>query len=202
MEFHNRYDGVSPRVVRNIRYQASRLARSGRLPGMDKSDIEQDLMLDLLQRQPKFDAARSSFDTFADRVIKHRVATLMAPTSRLRAERSMVSLDLPAAANEEYAPTLAEVLPESAGLFAHDGLPSETAVGLVRDVQRFLSNLSPVLKRYAGVLAADNVSTAARDAGLHRSTIYERLSQLRSSATAAGLHEYFCSIPTAIPQRR
>ena len=58
------------------------------------------------------------------------------------------------------------------------------------------------LRRYAGVLAADNVSTAARDAGLHRSTIYERLSQLRSSATAAGLHEYFGSIPTALPQRR
>ena len=38
MEFQNRYDGFSPRVVRNIRYQASRLARSGRLPGMDKLD--------------------------------------------------------------------------------------------------------------------------------------------------------------------
>lgn len=202
MEFQNRYDGFSPRVVRNIRYQASRLARSGRLPGMDKSDIEQDLMLDLLQRQKKFDPGRASFDTFADRVVAHRVATLMAPTSRLRAERSMVSLDLPASANDEDAPTLAEVLPESAGLFANDNLPPETAAGLVRDVQRFLSNLSPVLRRYAGVLAADNVSTAARDAGLHRSTIYERLSQLRSSATAAGLHEYFGSIPTAFPQRR
>ena len=195
MEFQNRYDGFSPRVVRNIRYQASRLARSGRLPGMDKSDIEQDLMLDLLQRQKKFDPGRASFDTFADRVVTHRVATLMAPTSRLRAERSMVSLDLPASANDEDAPTLAEVLPESAGLFANDNLPPETAAGLVRDVQRFLSNLSPVLRRYA-------VSTAARDAGLHRSTIYERLSQLRSSATAAGLHEYFGSIPTAFPQRR
>ena len=80
MEFQNRYDGFSPRVVRNIRYQASSLARSGRLPGMDKSDIEQDLMLDLLQRQTKFDPVRASFDTFADRVVTHRVATLMAPT--------------------------------------------------------------------------------------------------------------------------
>jgi hypothetical protein len=29
---------------------------------MDQSDIEQDLMLDLLQRQSKFDPVRASFD--------------------------------------------------------------------------------------------------------------------------------------------
>jgi len=169
---------------------------------MDRFDIEQDLMLDLLQRQANYDPTRSSFDTFADRVIKHRVATLMSPTSRLRAERGMVSLDVPMATDGDDAVTLADILPESAGLYADAAQPPEIMCGLQRDVQRFLAGLSPVLLRYAGVLSADNVSAAARAAGLHRSTIYERLGQMRSAATAAGLYEYFGSIPTGLSPRR
>jgi len=202
MELQNRYDGFSPRVVNNIRYQASKLSRSGRLPGMDKFDIEQDLILDLLQRQANYDPARASFDTFADRVVSHRVATLMSPTTRLRAERCMVSLDLPIGTDGDDAVTLADILPESAGIYSDAGQPPEIMCGLQRDVQRFLASLSPVLRRYAGVLSADNVSAAARAAGLHRSTIYERLRPMRSAATAAGLHEYFGSIPTVRNRRR
>jgi len=169
---------------------------------MDRFDIEQDLMLDLLQRQANYDPTRSSFDTFADRVIKHRVATLMSPTSRLRAERGMVSLDHPMGPDGDDAVTLGDILPESAGLYSDAAQPPEIMRGLQRDVQRFLAGLSPVLLRYAGILSADNVSAAARSAGLHRSCVYERLCQLRSAATAAGLNEYFGSIPTGLSPRR
>ena len=72
MELNNRYGGISPRVIRNIKYQAAKLARSGSLPGMDKEDIEQELMLDLLRRRDRFDPDRASFDTFADRVVTSR----------------------------------------------------------------------------------------------------------------------------------
>jgi len=203
MELKNRYDGVSPRVIRNIRYQAARLARSGRLPGMDQADIEQELMLDLLQRQVHFDPARASFETFADRIINHRVASLMAPTARLRAERITISIDVHLSADTDFdSGAMKGDLPEADGLYAEPYQPADTRIGLVRDVGRFLDSLSPVLRRYARILTAENVSAAARDAGLHRSTIYERLHQLRAAAAAAGLQEYLGRIPTDIRARR
>lgn len=203
MEFQNRYDGVPSRVVRNIRHHARRLARSGRLPGMDQADLEQELMLDLLQRQVHFDPARASFETFADRIINHRVASLMAPTARLRAERITISIDVYLSADTDHDGGAMEGdLPEADGLYSEPYQPADTRIGLVRDVGRFLGSLSPVLRRYAGILTADNVSAAARDAGLHRSTIYERLHQLRATAAAAGLQEYLGGIPTVHSARR
>ncbi|WP_188236207.1 sigma factor [Sphingopyxis sp. LK2115] len=101
MELNNRYGGISPRVIRNMKYQAARLARSGALPGIDKEDIEQELMLDLLRRKGRFDPDRASFDTFADRVITNRVASLTASTHKLRAERITISLDFVVANDDE-----------------------------------------------------------------------------------------------------
>lgn len=203
MEPRNRYDGVSPRVIRNIRYQAARLARNGALPGMDKDDIEQELMLDLLRRKDRFDPRRASFDTFADRVIQHRVASLTAPTTRLRAERITISIDvhLSAGGNGDGGAMECDI-PEADGLYAAPCEPADTRIGLARDVGRFLDSLSPALRRYADILTADNVCTAAREAGLHRSTIYERLGQIRRNAEACGLHEYLGRIPTVREARR
>ena len=203
MELNNRYGGISPRVIRNIRYQAARLARSGALPGMGKDDIEQELMLDLLRRKDRFDPARASFDTFADRVIQHRVASLTAPTTRLRAERITVSIDvhLSAGANDDGG-TIECDIPEADGLYAAPCEPADVRIGLARDVGRFLDSLSPVLRRYADILTADNVCAAAREAGLHRSTIYERLGQIRQTAQAWGLHDYLGCIPTVREARR
>ena len=203
MEYQNRYDGVPSRVVRNIRHHARKLARSGRLPGMDQADIEQELMLDLLHRQVHYDPARASFETFADRVINHRVASLMSPTARLRAERITISIDVRLSVDgEDAAEALGDHISEADGLYGETYAPVEARIGLVRDVGRFLASLSPVLRRYAGILTADNVSAAARDAGLHRSTIYERLHQLRAAAAATGLQEYLGGIPTVHPARR
>lgn len=193
MELNHRYGGISPRVIRNIKYQAAKLARSGSLPGMDKEDIEQELMLDLLRRRDRFDPDRASFDTFADRVVTNRVASLTASTHKLRAERITISLDFVVANDDEdEGASLIDKLDELENPYALD----ELKIGLARDVARFLGDLPPVLQRYVAILAADNVCEAAREAGLHRSTIYERKQQIRQAAEDWGLAEYLGLIPT------
>jgi hypothetical protein len=84
MEQSNRYDGVHPRAVQFIRYHARQLARLCAVPGMDVSDYEQDLVADLLERSDRFDPSRSSYPTFADRLIRKRVASLLESGSRMR----------------------------------------------------------------------------------------------------------------------
>ena len=83
MERSHHLTDAGSRVARTIRVRAERLARSGAVPGMDADDIAQDLRLDLVGRSPRYDAARASFETFADRVTANRIATLAAPTARL-----------------------------------------------------------------------------------------------------------------------
>ena len=84
MEQSNRYDGVHPRAVQFIRYHARQLARLCAVPGMDIADYEQELAADLLERSDRFDPSRSSYPTFADRLIRKRVASLLESGSRMR----------------------------------------------------------------------------------------------------------------------
>ena len=199
MELNNRYGGISPRVIRNIKYQAAKLARSGALPGMDKEDIEQELMLDLPRRKGRFAPERASCVTFAVRVVTNRVASLPASTHKLRAERITISLDFVVANDdEEDGASLIDKLDDLENPCALD----ELKIGLARDVARFIGDLPPLLQRYVSILAADNVCEAAREAGLHRSTIYERKEQIRRAAEGWGLAEYLGLIPTVRNRRR
>lgn len=191
------------RVSRNIRIRATRLARSGAVPGMDAEDIEQDLRLDLIRRMPRFDATRASFETFADRLVGHRIASLATTTAAKRADRSMTSLEAPIAPDGEDGDlTLADVTPEDAALYAADGLQTTSGPGLRSDVKRLLHALSPSCRAVAISLGNMTASEAALALDLHRSSIYARIASIRTVATELGLQEYFGTTPTVSRPRR
>ena len=43
----------------------------------DRHDLEQEMVLDLLRRLPRFDARLSKRETFITRIVEHRIATLI-----------------------------------------------------------------------------------------------------------------------------
>ena len=185
------------RVSRNIMVRAARLARSGAVPGMTAEDIAQDLREHLWRRDGAFDLTRGSYDTFADRVIGNRIATLASPTERLRAERSWVSFDEPTQQKEDGEPLpLSETLAEADGLHASAARAADEGFGLVRDVQRLHGALTPPCCALANVLIEQTPTEAAKTLGLHRSTIYARLATIRSSAFSLGLEVYLGTTPT------
>jgi hypothetical protein len=192
----NRYAGLPARTIKRIRYLASKLYRQNAVPGMDREDFEQDLVLDLLRRIGRHDPARASLETFAEHVIDNRVATLTRPCARFRVERQLVSIDSASAPDGNDAdPT---ELSEESIATAGDEKPSdvENCLSLRIDVERFVGKLSPALRLCAEIMANGNVAEGASNAGLHRSTIYERLTHLRAEAAAIGLHEYLRPAPT------
>jgi len=200
--FHPICDARS-RVSRNITIRAERLARSGVLPGMDAEDIKQDLRLHLYRRDDNFDPARGHYDTFADRVLANRIASLAAPTERMRAERAWVGFDLPSGerGDDEILP-LSETLPESAAPHSAAPRSPDEAFGLVRDVRRFLAGLSPACRALALALIDMSPTEAARVLGIHRSTVYARLATIRKAAEALDLAEYLGAAPTVSHARR
>lgn len=181
MEQTTRDAVLAPRTLKHIRNTAKRLARTGRIPGMDAEDIAQDLFLDLWRRRAAFDPARASFATFADRVIAHRAATLTAPTQQTRMERKQVGIDDPVEGSDGC--TLADILPDP-------DAPGELDHGLALDLRRFVESLSPALQRCCAIMAAPNIRLAAAQAGTHRSSLYENARRLRKRAEHAGLRIY------------
>jgi hypothetical protein len=199
----NRYAGLPARTIRRIRFLASKLNRQNAIPGMDREDFEQDLVLDLLQRIGRHDPARACLETFAEHVLDNRVATLTRPCARLRTERQMVSIDAPTAASDSDAES--GQLPDDNLLTGNgDADPEsiEKELSLRLDIERFVGNLTPALRLCADIMHSGNIAEGACKAGLHRSTIYERLARLRAEATALGLHEYLRPAPTLSTSRR
>ena len=190
MERNHHLTDAGSRVARTIRVRADRLARSGAVPGMDADDIAQDLRLDLIERAPRYDPARASFETFADRVTANRIATLASPTARLRAERGMRDLHGASGASDDgEGLPLADTLPESSAMHAAERAEPDMAFGLRRDVSRLLAAL-PAGRQVAVAMAEMSPTEAARALGLNRCTVYARLAAIRAAALALGLEDY------------
>lgn len=185
------------RVARNIMARATRLANTGAVPGMTATDIAQDLREHLWRRNSGFDPARGSYDTFADRVIVNRIASLAKPTARLRAERNTICIDEPDPQQNDDEPLLlSETIAEADALHGEQGPAADEALGLVLDVQCLRAVLSPGCRVLADALMELTPTEAARELGLHRSTVYARLATIRAAALGLGLENYLRQAPT------
>jgi RNA polymerase sigma-70 factor (ECF subfamily) len=179
MEHSNRYDGIHPRVVQVVRYHARKLTRHRAMPGMELEDYEQDLITDLIARERRFDPARAAYPTFADRVIRHRVSTLIylgLPRRRIDDQGTKATAGGPGLETEAE---------------ADDGtFWTEDWCSLSLDLERFLEHLPERLRRCCAWLLADNRRSAAAALGLHHSSLYEAAHDLKRQAIEAGLHHY------------
>src|SRR5690554_724601 len=77
---------------------ARRLVRRVRLPRHQLEDVQQDLLVDLLERLPAFDARRGTLGAFAGKILTHKAARLANSIRRDRTRFGAVpiSLDEPA----------------------------------------------------------------------------------------------------------
>jgi hypothetical protein len=180
MEQSNRYDGVHPRAVQFIRYHARQLARLCAVPGMEISDYEQDLVADLLERSDRFDPSQSSYPTFADRLIRKRVASLLESGSRTRC----------ASVGGHDGHAAVEGALETEGLWPTSRLPAHERICLRLDLERFIEQLPMRLRRCCMWLMALNRRAAASGMGLHHSSLYEAAAELKRRAGEVGLDRY------------
>ena|SRR5919106_1905526 len=180
MEQSNRYDGVHPRAVQFIRYHARQLARLCAVPGMEVSDYEQELVVDLLERSDRFDSSRSSYATFADRLIRKRVASLVERGSRVR--RTL--------ATDQDGQALTDAALETEGLWPTSRLSAHERTCLRLDLERFIEQLPIRLRRCCTWLTALNRRATASGMGLHPSSLYEAAAELKQRAGEVGLDRY------------
>ena len=189
----NSYPGIDPRIVASVRHHARRA--TGRLPGMEAQDLEQELMLHAHRRLGSYDPGRASLWTFTDRVLSNCVVNLTrAAGATSRGGHTVnISLDDPSAGSD------GEAVADMAG----DAHPVDLGwcdqIHLRRDLDRVLQSLPQHLQDCCHWLAAGSVTEAARRSGLARGSIYSRIATLKRAFAAAGLDAYLAPPCPTLP---
>ena len=194
MEFRNRYDGIEDYAVRIIKHKARQLIGSRGFVESDRDDLEQEMMLDLLHRLPKYDSNKAQRNTFVARIVEHKVSIIIEERSagkrdwRLCTASMNDKLDFGESGSVERLEVydMDEYLRQTGQL----SRPSSERMELSIDLRSTISSLPPELSDLCERLQTMNVSEISRDTGIPRGTLYDRIKELRSLFEDRGLREY------------
>jgi RNA polymerase sigma-70 factor (ECF subfamily) len=190
---------IDPSVRDLIRRKARRLARRRGSTHQDREDIEQDLVLDLLERLPAFDPDKADRDVFVRMVVSHAVADLLRRTrARKRDDRSVASLGAPLADEGDGPPDLAAAVgrPERDARLGRRPRDDAEQAQLALDLAEVVARLPPALRDLAERLKTRSVSEVARDLGIPRTTLRDRLRVIGGRLERAGLRDYLPRRPS------
>jgi RNA polymerase sigma-70 factor (ECF subfamily) len=179
MKSCNRYDGIDPCLLSQVRYRARSLSRNSLMHGMELEDIEQELMLDFLVRQRSFDPEKASWATFVDRVLNHKCASMLegALAAKRGATVPRVSLDALLATPDGG---MHEPVDEAAS----NASGADIRVDLRRRVVGIPARIATLMRD----LCEGTMTEIARERHMPKTTLYGDLAILRASLSP--LREY------------
>ena len=163
---------------------ASQLCRNTQSHLIEQDDVRQDLLLDLLIRLKRYDAARGGLQTFAAICFQHRAARHCAKLRSDHKARHPAPLDAMTTGDV----TLIDCLADVDGYGAWIGQPTDDFADIERrlDLDRALSALSDDALAICAALLTSDIHPAAT-AGLSRTTLHRRVQDLRCRLLAAGI---------------
>ncbi len=194
MGFDNHPEAVDEYAVRLIKYKARQLVGRVGFTESDREDLEQEMLLDLLRRLPKFNPKRAQRNTFIARVVEHKIATIiesqkagMRDYRRCRCSLNDRFDDEEGGSVERMETIDQEDYLRRTGKLAR---PAWELRDLSLDVQKTIEKLPPELRELCKRLDTDTVTEISRDTGTPRGTIYESIKKLRAIFEDAGLRDY------------
>jgi len=194
MGIDKRYKGIDEYAVMLIKYRARQLIGRVGFVESDREDLEQDMMLDLFQRMPKYDPNRANRNTFIARVVDHRVATIVKAREAGIRDYRVCSYSLNSCARNKHGGFAKRIETVDQERYRrHMGshsLPLSELDGLSIDLRKAIENLPCDLRALCGVLCTSTVSEISRETGIGRDAIYDGIKKLRSVFEDAGLKDY------------
>lgn len=190
MVARNRFSGVEEYAATVVRLTAHALVRRGALPQQDREDVEQELMVDLLRRLPRFDAGRATYRTFVARIVAHGAARLLAASrsENSNGRRAALSLSDQVSNGEGETVERWQTLDEGVGRRrSGGGVDPELLRDLRLDVADVLVGLPPEMRGLCERLLRDSVRSVARSTGTSHPTLLRRIRPIRAAFESAGL---------------
>jgi RNA polymerase sigma-70 factor (ECF subfamily) len=190
----NHCEGIDEYAVQIIKFKAKQLVGRVGLTDSDREDLEQEMILDLLQRLPKYNPDRAQRNTFIARVVEHKIATIIEARKAGLRDYRLCNCSLNERLEDEEGGSVErmETIDQEDYLRLTGGLSRSTAElrDLSIDVRQAIEKLPPELRELCRRLGIDTVTELSRDTGVPRGTIYESLKKLRANLEAAGLKDY------------
>ena len=188
------YDAVLTGYAQSlIRSKAKQLSRKPGFSRTDEDDITQELTMYLLERAHLFDPNRASANTFAERVIRSKVAMLLRDRRRQKRASGFAasSLEGTGARSDEDADSLRDMLTEvdlhrRLGTAASD----QNQVELTAAVEEALSSLPAEDREICRQIIEGTMTSIARDLGVSRRQIRNAIARIRRHFEAASLGDY------------
>jgi RNA polymerase sigma-70 factor (ECF subfamily) len=150
-------------------------------------------MIDLLQRMRYFDPAKAKKTTFMTRVVEHKVSTILEARFAQCRDWRLCQITLNESHdNDEGGNTERIEILDSEGCMGSSSreLREHLAHDLRIDLDRAVATLPEDLRDLCKRLRDRTMTQIARDKGIPRTTLYDRLSKLREILREKGLHEY------------
>lgn len=178
-----------------VHHKARQLVGKAGYTRDDLDDIKQDLILDLLERLPKFDPGKATYNTFIARVVERKISNLLRDRQAEMRDHRRDACSL----NEEIDDGQGKTVERNTTISQdeHDlrtgkyFRPAGERADLQLDLSDVLSELPEELRAAAEMLMAMRPAQVARELGIPRSTFYEtHLAQLRAAFKAKGLDDY------------
>jgi len=168
-----------------VGYKAKQLVGKAGFTESDKEDIEQELILDLLERSSNYDPDKSRRHTFVAWVVENGVARLLERRQAAKRDQQRIEFSLNETMRDEEGGETerSATIPDPRG---------ETArlCDLVLDVGELLQALPPKLRSLCEGLKVQTVSEISQQTGIPRSTLYESIYKLRRQCRSKGIDEY------------
>lgn len=194
MGYENRYQGIDDYAVQLIKYKARQLVGRVGFTESDREDLEQEMVLDLLRRLPKFDPKRAGRNTFIARIVEHKVATIIEAQKAGMRDYRLCSCSLNDRLEDEEGRSIErmETIDQEDYLRRTGKLsrPMSELRNLSIDLRSAVQTLPPELRELCKRLQTESVTEISRDTGILRGTIYESIKKLRAIFEDAGLKDY------------
>ena len=178
-----------------IKFYAKKLIGKCGITKADLEDIEQEMMLDVLQRMPKHDQ-RWSYKTFITHIVKNKSHHILRSrhTGKESLFRSALSMDAPCKTNGDGGDnvlTFHDVV-SNESLDWGNGTSSSDPRHLNIDLAEVISKLSEIQKQCCQALMNhEPITKIAEDHDMPRSTFYKHvILPIREAFVEAGLEEY------------
>jgi RNA polymerase sigma-70 factor (ECF subfamily) len=187
--------GLTDGALKLVKYKARQLVGKAGYTQDDIADIEQDPIVDLLERLPRFDPTKATYTTFlfcvVDRAVcnmlRHRRAEKRAPWR----EAGSLNDEIGTGGDEPVQRLTAISQDEHDLRTGKHARPAEERNHLRIDMSAALDGLSPELRQAAELLQHTSVRQTARAMGVSESAFRKRhLVQLRKHFKARGMDDY------------
>lgn len=188
--YRNRYDGIDDYAAKMIRYKARQLVGTAGLTEADRPDLEQELMIDLLQRIDRYNPAKAKKTTFMTRIIENHICTILeARHARCRDWRMCRTSLNDKVGNCEGSVAERIDMVNSEGVFGcHEEEPKAVRLEELRlDLKQVIDSLPPDQQDLCERLCHSNIREIARETCVHRSTLYDKLYKIQEAFMEAGI---------------